>query len=239
MNFSGGVLRFCYRAVTALLVLAAASGCQALGGPSGPGFAADERAPHITLRRGVTGSSLAMRPPYLSGKDFSLTLKKRDLFGWVSPAGSGGGAMRVHVDEDSVSGFGPHGSIGMDIVTDETATVADGLWDGQRVHMSFALDGVAGTVADVREHRAGGPRPGQHESTDSCQYVLDQKTAEGALEGTSICAGMPQKTRLEVPAVALALLSRSELVTVLVTMMSAPPLGGMERARLDEFEAVP
>jgi hypothetical protein len=50
---------------------------------------------------------------------------------------------------------------------------------------------------------------------------------------------MPQKTRLEVPAVALALLSRSELVTVLVTMMSAPPLGGMERARLDEFEAVP
>jgi hypothetical protein len=237
-NFSDGILRFGNRAVSALVVIVAATGCQAMA--AGPGFQADEHGPHITLRRGVTGSSLSMRPPYFSGRDFSLTLRKQTLFGWVSPAGAGGGAMRVQVDPDSATGFGPHGSIGMDIFTDEAATVADGLWDGQRVHMSFALDGVNGTVADVRETRPRGARLGEHGATDSCQYVLDRVTAEGALEGFSICAGLPQRTRLEVPQVATTLLSRAELVTVLVTMLSAPPLAQIEAGRsLDEFEAVP
>jgi hypothetical protein len=237
-KFLDGLLRFGYRNVSALLVLSWVSGCQSI---PGAGLAADDRSPHITLLRGVTGSTLTMRPPHLSGRDFSLTLRNKILFGWVSPAGAGGGgALRVHVDADGAEGVGPHGSIGMDIVTDEAATVADGLWDGQRVHMSFALDGVNGTVADVRETRARGPRVGQLGASGSCQYVLDRQTPEGALEGFSICAGMPQRTRLEVPGVATALLSRSELVTVLLTMLSTPPLASAETTRgFDELEAGP
>jgi hypothetical protein len=62
----------------------------------------------------------------------------------------------------------------------------------------------------------------------SCQYVLDRREEGGGLSGTSICDGLPQQTRLEVPAVADALLTRSELVTVLVAFLSAPPLASAE-----------
>jgi hypothetical protein len=62
----------------------------------------------------------------------------------------------------------------------------------------------------------------------SCQYVLDHREADGGLSGTSICAGMPQQTRLEVPAIADALLTRAELVTVLVAFLSAPPVASSE-----------
>jgi hypothetical protein len=38
----------------------------------------------------------------------------------------------------------------------------------------------------------------------SCQYVLDRVAADGAREGTSICGGMPEETRLEIPRQVLA-----------------------------------
>jgi hypothetical protein len=44
----------------------------------------------------------------------------------------------------------------------------------------------------------------------------------------SICAGMPQQTRLEVPAMATKLLSQPELVTVLAAVLSAPPVDTLE-----------
>jgi hypothetical protein len=185
----------------------------------------EDGAPHITLVRGVNGSSLAMRPPYLSGEDFSLTFRKNTLFGWVSPA-TAGGALRVEVKDDAAVGFGPHGAVGMDIIDEGDGTLADGLWDGQRVHLSFALSGLTGTVADVRQARpACADAAG---ASGSCEYTLERHTGGvdrgGVFEGFSICAGMPQRTRLEVPPSASALLSRSELVTVLVALLSAPPL---------------
>ena len=50
----------------------------------------------------------------------------------------------------------------------------------------------------------------------------------GALTGGSICSGMPQPTKLEVPRMAQAYLTRPELVTVLVAMLSAPPQSNAE-----------
>jgi hypothetical protein len=58
--------------------------------------------------------------------------------------------------------------------------------------------------------------------------VLDERDRNGALLGTSICSGMPQRTRLEVPAAAAAFLTQPELVTILVAMLSAPPLDTTE-----------
>ncbi len=58
----------------------------------------------------------------------------------------------------------------------------------------------------------------------SCEYYLDSVTPDGALNGGSTCAGMPQQTRLEVPSVARAWMTHAELVTVLVAVLSSPPL---------------
>ena len=58
----------------------------------------------------------------------------------------------------------------------------------------------------------------------SCEYYLDSVSTDGALNGGSICAGMPQQTRLEVPVAGQAWLTHAELVTVLVAVLSAPPV---------------
>ena len=58
----------------------------------------------------------------------------------------------------------------------------------------------------------------------SCEYYLDQLSTDGALNGGSTCAGMPQQTRLEVPALAQAWMTHAELVTVLVAVLSSPPV---------------
>jgi hypothetical protein len=58
----------------------------------------------------------------------------------------------------------------------------------------------------------------------SCEYDLNELGGDGALNGGSICAGMPQQTRLEVPALAKTWLTHAELVTILVAVLSAPPV---------------
>jgi hypothetical protein len=211
------------------LVLAVGTGCSvpvssrsAALGEGGP--------PHITLQRGGNGSSLAIRPPYLSGRDFSLTYRNNTLFGWVSPAAARAGALRVQIEPTGASGYGPHGPVGMDILADEEATVADGYWDGRRVHLALAAAGVSGTVADVRQPApAFGSGP-----IGSCEYTLDRggffADASGVFEGFSTCLGLAQHTRLEIPGSAITLLSRSELVTILVALLSAPPLTQAEAA---------
>jgi hypothetical protein len=220
-----------------VLLLVSLAGCQSFPGPAVHG---DARTPRITLQRGVTDSTLAMKPPYLSGRDFSLTFSKKTLFGWVSPA-TGGGALRVRIDDDSASGFGPHGPVGMDIVNDDEGTVADGFWDGQRVHLSFAPAGLRGTVADARQARGSAVAIDQRDR-ESCQYLLDRRGSTALpvhqFEGFSICAGLPQRTLLEVPPTVSTLLSRAELVTVLVAMLSAPPLTQSETTRMQSgFES--
>jgi hypothetical protein len=113
------------------------------------------------------------------------------------------------------------------------------------VHLVFRRDSIKGTVADNsdvmsrtdREATRGMPglrnRSGQRmagaDSIDplprnsSCEYFLTETSPDGALTGGSICSGMPQPTKLEVPKMAQAYLTRPELVTVLVAVLSAPP----------------
>jgi hypothetical protein len=204
-------------------------------------------APQIGLARGAHWSVVSLRPPHLNGPFFQLMLRQHVLTGWIAGDSAPGGALRVQIDEDGASGHGPLGPVAMDIADEPDALVAQGTWNGSRVHFAFSSQGMQGTVADnalpgVRspfEHVPGMlPRSRGAEllaqameppaRNSSCQYVLDGHDPSGVLIGTSICDGLPVPTRLEVPAAAEALFTRAELVTLLVAVLSAPPLDPAE-----------
>ena len=201
--------------------------------------------PLIGLQRGGHWSVLSIRPPHLSGQMFHLMLKNSVLTGAVSGGTAPAGTLRVNITKDGAEGFGPLGPVSLDFFVEEASTTVEGTWNGGRVHLVFARDSLRGTVASnsffysksnsagmagseaFRNPRLRGraadmidPLP----SDVSCEYYLDSLSSDGALNGGSTCAGMPQQTRLEVPSVAKAWMTHSELVTVLVAVLSAPPI---------------
>ena len=188
---------------------------------------------------------LTIRPPHLSGQQFHMMLKNSVLTGAVSGGAAPAGTLRVSIDKHGAQGFAPLGPVSLDYDVDEVSTKVEGTWNGGRVHLVFAKDSIKGTVASnsfffSKSNAAGlsgneafrNPRL-RGRAADmidplprdvSCEYFLDSVTPDGALNGGSTCAGMPQQTRLEVPSVARAWMTHAELVTVLVAVLSSPPI---------------
>jgi hypothetical protein len=198
--------------------------------------------PQIGLQRGGHWSVLSIRPPHLTGPQFNLMLKDHVLSGSISGGTAPGGNLHVAIADDGADGHGPLGPVSMDFVTTEDSTVAEGMWNGHRVHIVFRRESVKGTIADNSDMmtktdpeqgrtfrtRALGGTGGQNmldpaARNSSCEYFLTEISTDGALTGGSICSGMPQPTRLEVPTMANTYLTRPELVTVLVAVLSSPP----------------
>lgn len=238
----------------ALAAMTALAGCSRFGNGSGgggnglTGGGADRGSdvPLIGLQRGGHWSVLTIRPPHLSGPQFHLQLKNGVLTGAISGGIAPAGTLRVNIRPDGAEGYGPLGPVALDIATDEASTVAEGTWNGGRVHLVFQRESLHGTVAtnSFFNSRTGGANAGGMDSFGpprrygrstntlidppamdlSCEYYLDQVSNDGALNGGSTCAGMPQQTRLEVPALAKTWLTHAELVTILVAVLSAPPV---------------
>jgi hypothetical protein len=225
-------------------------------GPRGTGVAAggapgsadtSEDVPLIGLQRGGRWSVLTVKPPHLSGPQFHLILKNSVLAGSISGGIAPAGSLRVNINEEGAEGFGPLGPVSLDFYSDEDSTVAEGTWNGGRVHLVFSRESLRGTVTSNsyffgknNPSTAGGMetfknrsnRFPSHVTADmvdplpadtSCEYYLTELGSDGSLSGGSTCAGMPQQTRLEVPRIAQAWLTRAELLTVLVAVLSAPP----------------
>ena len=230
----------------AALAVATTLACSGLGGGSGGGSGGGmpgSDTPLIGLQRGGAWSVISIRPPHLSGPLFHLQLRNSVLTGAVSGGTAPAGTLRVNITKDGAEGFGPLGPVSLDFASDEQSTVAEGTWNGGRVHLIFARESLHGTVTtnSFFHSRSGGNhldnafRPPRRfgrasDSLDppamdlSCEYYLDKLGTDGALNGGSICAGMPQQTRLEVPALAKTWLTHAELLTVLVAVLSAPPV---------------
>lgn len=185
--------------------------------------------PEIGLRRGNAWSTLTVRPPHIVGPDANLILRDSVLSGSL-----GGELLSVRIVGDGADGHAPAGPVSLTFRVGPASLEASGMWNGNRVRLTFAEDSLHGSVSRWVEELnnsmfspapnpdAPGPRPDAN-----CQYVLTELGSDGALSGTSICAGMPVRTRLEVPRSIQAWMTRSELVVVLVALLSAPP--GVDR----------
>ncbi len=236
------------RQVVWLVAAAWGVGC-AESGQAGTPQGGGDGTPQIGLRRGSRWSVLSVKPPYLNGPQFHFLLKNRVLTGSVSGGTAPAGNLRVNIEPGGAEGFGPLGPVAMDFIHDTDSTVADGVWNGGRVHIIFKKDSINGTVQTnsffhgktdpsaargMESFRASELNRTTRNSPGfdladplpqnvSCQYFLTEVSEDGALQGGSICAGMPQQTRLEVPTVAEVWLTRPELVTILVAVLSSPP----------------
>jgi len=225
-----------------VLMAVALGACTAeTGGNGGPG-----ETPQIGLQRGGRWSVLTVKPPHLTGPQFNLLLKGGVLSGSISNGTAPGGNIHVSIAEDGAEGHGPLGPVAMDFISTPDSTTAQGMWNGHRVHIVFTKESVKGTIADNSDVMTRGDpdaairartrqRMGNIANSfdpsprnSSCEYFLNELASDGALTGGSIRSGMPQPTRLEVPSMAQTWLTRPELVTVLVAVLSSPPVGNAE-----------
>jgi hypothetical protein len=205
-------------------------------------------APKIGLKRGSAWSLMTLAPPHLVGPQFNMTLERGVLSGTISGGDAPGGGVHVEIKGDNAEGFGPHGPINIQIREENERTIAEGMWNGARVHLAFSSNELRGTVASNSAfnaktnaielfgmetfRRRTNPMADQLDPLPqnvSCEYFLRDRSTDGALNGGSICGGMPQDTRLEVPLVAQKWFTQAELVTVLVAVLSSPPPVNSER----------
>jgi len=215
MGLARGILPF-------TLYLAALTGCK--GAQPLPEL---EGGAEMALRRGSAWSTLKVRPPYAIGPRVNLHFfKKGQVSGNIDSGGMMDGrigAVNLTINEEGIQGSGPYGSVAVDIEEGPETLTFEGTWNGSRVNFKITNDSFNGTIPIRRYGRTDSVA-----GVTSCQYVLDKTTPDGAREGTSICAGLPEQTRLEIPRQVHAFLTRKELVLVLLALLSTPPQTSLE-----------
>jgi hypothetical protein len=195
------------RSATAALALSllAAEGCRHAFEPP-PEL---EGGIELALRRGSAWQTIKVRPPYVMGPTASLRLSKGSFVG-ISATGE---LVRIDVKPDGALGRGP-GRVDVDFGREGEAFVIEGVWNDARVHFRISDSSFRGTL------RA---------TTGFCQYTLDETLVDGARRGFSICAGLPEETRLEIPASVQKWLTSGELAVVMLELLTAPPTTSLER----------
>jgi hypothetical protein len=225
------------RAIGFVVLAATLLGC---GGPNNGGLPELAGGAEMALRRGAAWSTVKVRPPYAIGPRVNLHFFKKGMVSGNIDSGASmqpdptaamrpfapsnsSGALSLTINEEGIQGEGPYGGVAVDVEESPDTLNFEGTWNGARVTFNITATSLKGTIPIRRVGRVdsvGG--------VTSCQYVLDHVTSDGAREGTSICSGMPEQTRLEIPRQVDAWLTRKELVVVLLALLSTPPQGSLE-----------
>jgi hypothetical protein len=180
----------------------------------------------LALRRGASWATVKVRPPYAIGPRVNLKFNKDRVTGNIDAGGGFDnrmGAVSLTINEQGIQGSGPYGAVAVDVADGPNVLEFEGTWNGSRVTFKITGDSMRGTIPIRRYGRADSVG-----NVTSCQYVLDRVAPDGAREGSSICSGLPEPTRLEVPRQVDAWLTRKELVVVLLALLGSPPSTGLE-----------
>jgi hypothetical protein len=190
----------------------------------GPSCAAFKPLPEVEggvelgLRRGASWSTVKVRPPYIIGPRANLHIQKDVVRGTLDTL-----PVSLHLEPDGIDGTGPLGPVAVDITNAPDKLTIEGSWNGQHVHFEITSTSIRGSLAGVfvgRSMARGRPM--------YCQYVLDNVDSSGARTGSSICSGLPEETRLEIPSAVQTWLTRPELVLVFLALLSTPPVTSLE-----------
>jgi hypothetical protein len=194
----------------------------------------------MALRRGAAWSTIKVRPPYAIGPRVNLHFNHGEVSGQIDP-GEGFesrsemlqtrpgpvnryGAVHLTINDEGIQGSGPYGAVAVDVEEGPSELTFDGTWNGARVHFTVTADELKGSIPIRRFGRSDSVG-----NVSTCQYTLDHVTPDGAREGSSICNGLPEQTRLEIPRQVEAWLTRKEMVVVLLALLSTPPHTVMEQ----------
>jgi hypothetical protein len=214
----------CARAIGIVVLAATLLGCGERGSGGLPEL---EGGAEMALRRGAAWSTVKVRPPYAIGPRVNLHFYKKGMVSGNIDAGTMMdnriSALNLTINEEGIQGEGPYGAVAVDVEDGPETLNFEGTWNGSRVTFNVTSTSFKGSIPIRRYGRSdsvGG--------VTSCQYVLDRVASDGAREGSSICSGMPEETRLEIPRQVDAWLTRKELVVVLLALLSTPPQTSLE-----------
>ena len=209
--------------VVVVALCSAGTGCRLPSSPPAPRQSGDV---DLGLRRGVAWTTFLLRRGKVIGSTASLEIRKGKIVGFLDGGavrldakadevtGSVGGGMesRTGIGEDRRAEIDPRntgGRVQIDIEEYDGKLDIGGTWNDDRVHIEITPETLKGTIR--------GRALGQ------CQYVLDKIDTDGVRSGTSICAGLPEQTRLEFPKAVENWLTRGEAVVVLLSLLSSAP----------------
>lgn len=162
------------------------------------------------LQRGSQWTTFTVKPPYIIGPAGNLKLHKNELGGTLAQR-----SLHVSLEKDGAHGMGPWGNVAVEIKDGPDVMEVAGTWSGSRVFFRITPESLRGTIPVFSGNTSS--------NTQTCQYVLDRVEPDGSRAGVSTCAGLPERTRLEIPAAVQSWLTRSELVVVLLALFSVAP----------------
>ncbi len=211
----------------AAFALSVVAGCAEGGG----GLPEVKGGIEMGVRRGAAWSTLTVRPPYIIGPRGTLKLQKGMMTGTLGDVSGPTGSIYVTIEKGGASGMGPYGPIAIDVEDDPAEINVGGMWNGARVHFRITEESFRGTIPIFNSEANRSPitRAPMPSTVATCQYVLDKVEPDGSRSGMSICGAMPEDTLLDVPRAIQGWLTRSEMVVVLLALLSAPPFTSMER----------
>lgn len=165
------------------------------------------------LQRGGRWSGFTWKDDRLVGPRINAGFSDGALTGFVDGRG-----FTVDIENGRLSGTGTAGNIAVDVSGDPAQIAARGFWNNSRLRLELTPAHMEVTVPVTAGNTFG--------SVDTCQYVLDSKEP-GVYEGSSICHGLAQPTRLEFPP-SLWKLPPERATAALLTLLMIPPTTSTE-----------
>src|SRR5688572_28397230 len=164
--------------------------------------------PEIAVRRGAGWTAFTLKGTRIVGPSGSLEFNRGKLLGSIDER-----TIRMEIAAGMMTGIAG-GRVALDFHETNGIVEVSGVWNDDRVHFQITPESLRGTIT--------GAILGQ------CQYVLDRTLADGARAGISICSGMPQETRLEVPPVIDKWLTFGERLAAILVVLSSPPISSSD-----------
>jgi hypothetical protein len=162
---------------------------------------------------GFGWTQLKVRPPYATGPDSQMIIRRGKISGIQRGAG-----FSLETTSDSITGFGPGGPVEMEVWGDGIEMTAEGMWNGATGRFSVTPEGVTATLAERPSFVVRGQViPAVYHS-----YAFG-RGAGGVLVGSPERGGTSPATALEIAPDISRWLTRSELLAVLMTLLSRPP----------------
>lgn len=170
------------------------------------------------LQRGSGWTTLTVKPPYIIGPRTNLKLQDGVFTGNID-----GRPVKLYIEQEGIHGQGPYGNVNVEIYDSPDTMTIEGSWNDSRVHFKVTGESFRGTIPVWNDNSS------PIRTAQSCQYVLDAVAEDGSRVGSSICNGMPENTRIEVPGEVQDFMTRAELTVVLLALLSSPPTTYQER----------
>jgi hypothetical protein len=148
--------------------------------------------------RGSAWTWLKVRLPQITALDSQMRIQDGRIFGFHQ-----GAPVKLKASADEITGWGPGGAVEMEVWGTDGDLVVDGLWNGKWGRLkadSLGLRVLAGSSSFAFERRGQGFYVGAPKSETDPQTWLELQTG------------------------VVAALKREELSTLLLLMLSRPPL---------------